>query len=99
MSGGGCERRNYVVQAAGSVNKKLAAPGAVCPPNPSMRIRLLLLLLLPLAGAVSALADNSHTGVVSIDADRNVTSVRVTGSPNELGSLAQRAFSAHGAYR
>jgi TolB protein len=64
-----------------------------------MRIRHLFLLLLPLAGAVPALADNSHTGVVSIDADRNLTSVKVTGSPNELGSLAQRAFGAHGAYR
>ncbi len=64
-----------------------------------MRIRHLFLLLLPLAGALSALADEPHTGVVSITADRNLTSVKVTGSPNELAGLAQRAFSAHGAYR
>jgi TolB protein len=65
-----------------------------------MRIRLLFLLLLPFAGAVSALADSAaHTGDVAIAADRNVMSVKVTASSPELDSLARRAFSVHGAYR
>ena len=64
-----------------------------------MRIRLPFLLLLPVAGAVSALADSAHQGDVIIAADRNVMSVRVTASTPELGSLARLAFSAHGAYR
>ena len=64
-----------------------------------MRIRFLLLRLLLLSGAVSVLAADTHTGVVSIAADRNVASVKVTASTPELDSLARRAFSAHGAYR
>jgi TolB protein len=65
-----------------------------------MRIRLLPFLLLPFAGALPALADSAaHTGEVTIAADRNVMSVRVTASTPELDSLARRAFSVHGAYR
>jgi len=61
---------------------------------------LLFSIMLPAAGAVPALADSSaHTGEVSILAYRNVTSVRVTASTPELGSLARLAFGAHGAYR
>jgi TolB protein len=49
---------------------------------------------------VPALAENAaHTGDVSISADRNVMSVKVTASTPELDSLARRAFGAHGAYR
>jgi TolB protein len=63
-------------------------------------LNLLLSALLPASGAVAAFAESSaHTGDVIINADRNVTSVRVTASTPELGSLARAAFNAHGAYR
>jgi TolB protein len=62
--------------------------------------RLFSLLLLPAVGAVSAPASGAaHTGDVIINADRNVTSVRVAASTPALVSLARLAFSAHGAYR
>ena len=81
------------MHATGPVNKKLAALRAVRLHNLPMRIRLLSLLLLPFAGAVSALASSAaHTGDVAISADRNVMSVKVTASSPELDSLARRAF-------
>lgn len=64
-----------------------------------MRIRLLSFLLLPIAGAVPALAYSaSHSGEVTIDFDRNVTSLRVSASTPELDDLARRAFGVDGAY-
>ena len=64
------------------------------------QFRLLLSLLLPVAGVGPAFADSAaHSGDVTILADRNVTSIRVNASNPELGSLARLAFSTHGAYR
>lgn len=60
----------------------------------------LLSLLLPVAAAATACADQvKPIGIVDIDADRNVTSLQVNASTPELGSLARLAFGAHGAYR
>jgi TolB protein len=59
-----------------------------------MRVLLALLLLAP----ASACAQR-HVGEVDILADRNATSIRITGSPAELANLASVAFDAHGAYR
>jgi len=60
----------------------------------------LLSLLLPVAAAATACADQGKPiGIVDIDADRNVTSLQVHASTPELDRLARLAFGAHGAYR
>ncbi len=60
-----------------------------------MRVLLSLLLL---AATVPAFAQR-YGGEVDILADRNATSIRISGSPAELVNLACVAFDAHGAYR
>jgi TolB protein len=55
-----------------------------------------LLVLPTLAGLAPA---QERVGEVIIDADRNVTSIRVRASSPDLENLAALAFDAHGAYR